>query len=235
MLELPDPWQGPRTYAEDFYSGGDRIGGDSNPHHFGGEIQDMDMFLTPGVLTPAEPDSAEPQVLDEHEANEDDLLDAESTHPNECNEPTQGVEDLPVPYLEPTVQTEFERDDRPPIPIEILTDEEEEEEEAHVSFVKTMQTVEEKGVDPEQDEESVSHESDDEAESTGDFSEVDEEEMRSGFSVVEEYRENDTFLHVSPTEVIERESTIDATEEDEREDVLIDELASERMSPEVGM
>ena len=224
MLELPDPWQGPRTYAEDFYSGGDRIGGDSNPHHFGGEIQDMDMFLTPGVLTPAEPDSAEPQVLDEHEANEDDLLDAESTHPNECNEPTQGVEnDLPVPHLEPT----------PSILIEILTDEEEEE--PHVSFVKTVQTVEEKGVDPEQDEESVSHESDDEAESTGDFSEVDEEEMRSGFSVVEEYRENDTFLHVSPTEVIERESTIDATEEDEREDVLIDELASERMSPEVGM
>ena len=46
-----------------------------------------------------------------------------------------------------------------------------------------------------------------------------------------EYGENNKFPHVSPTEVIERESTIDATEEDEREDVLIDELASERMPP----
>ena len=49
------------------------------------------MFLTPGVLTPAELDSAEPQALDEHEANEDDLLDAESTHLNECNEPTRMI------------------------------------------------------------------------------------------------------------------------------------------------
>jgi len=37
-VEIPDPWSGPRTYAEDFYSGGDVIlprGQKVDPSHLG--------------------------------------------------------------------------------------------------------------------------------------------------------------------------------------------------------
>ncbi|KAI9508552.1 hypothetical protein F5148DRAFT_1375778 [Russula earlei] len=40
-VELADPWDGPRTYAEDYFSGGDRLAPGLTPNH-----------LTPVVLTP---------------------------------------------------------------------------------------------------------------------------------------------------------------------------------------
>lgn len=32
-MELVDPWEGPRTFAEDYYSGGDRLAPDLTPNH----------------------------------------------------------------------------------------------------------------------------------------------------------------------------------------------------------
>ncbi|KAI0057871.1 hypothetical protein BV25DRAFT_1862761 [Artomyces pyxidatus] len=63
--EVADPWDGPRTYAEDFYSGGDRIspGPEVTPSHLtpnpaspipipGISADDDDFTITPGVLSP---------------------------------------------------------------------------------------------------------------------------------------------------------------------------------------
>lgn len=43
-VEIPDPWEGPRTYAEDFYAGGDirpSPGKQKDASHLGPEDDDL--------------------------------------------------------------------------------------------------------------------------------------------------------------------------------------------------
>ncbi len=59
-IEIRDPWLGPRTYAEDYYSGGPVLplpGTVLDAHHLG--ANDDTEFLTPGVITPAESNERE--------------------------------------------------------------------------------------------------------------------------------------------------------------------------------
>ena len=59
-IEIRDPWLGPRTYAEDFYSGGPVLpspGAALTAHHLG--ANDDAGFLTPDVVTPAESNERE--------------------------------------------------------------------------------------------------------------------------------------------------------------------------------
>ncbi|KAF8967960.1 hypothetical protein BDZ97DRAFT_1802168 [Flammula alnicola] len=61
-VDIPDPWEGPQTYAEDFYSGGDvrtMPGQRIDPALLSGtsDLDDgIDAFLTPGALTPNQSD-----------------------------------------------------------------------------------------------------------------------------------------------------------------------------------
>lgn len=48
MVEIPDPWAGPKTYAEDYYAGGDinLVPGQSvDPNHLGEEDEDPNQFI----------------------------------------------------------------------------------------------------------------------------------------------------------------------------------------------
>lgn len=59
-VEIQDPWTGPQTYAEDYYSGGDVRTTPDVPidpallSGTGGVEDDIDTFLTPGALTPSQ-------------------------------------------------------------------------------------------------------------------------------------------------------------------------------------
>ena len=70
-IEIRDPWLGPQTYAEDFYSGGPVLplpGAALTAHHLG--ANDDAGFLTPDVVTPAESNERE-SLADEEQ---DDLF-----------------------------------------------------------------------------------------------------------------------------------------------------------------
>ncbi|EEB89657.1 hypothetical protein MPER_12224, partial [Moniliophthora perniciosa FA553] len=60
-VDLRDPWVGPHTYAEDFYSGGDLHAdpdGSVNPDRLNeNDGSDISAFLTPGIITPNEPEN----------------------------------------------------------------------------------------------------------------------------------------------------------------------------------
>ncbi|EPQ55066.1 hypothetical protein GLOTRDRAFT_138766 [Gloeophyllum trabeum ATCC 11539] len=67
--DVPDPWEGPRTYAEDFYSGGDRL----DPHEpsnltpplaTAGDEEEGGMVLTPDVGEEDEGEEPEHEVID---------------------------------------------------------------------------------------------------------------------------------------------------------------------------
>ncbi|KAF5322103.1 hypothetical protein D9619_001977 [Psilocybe cf. subviscida] len=77
-VEIPDPWQGPQTYAQDYYSGGvngalptDRI--DPALLSVTGEIDDgYSSFLTPFTLTPSHPVDTEGEDNEEDEGEDHD-------------------------------------------------------------------------------------------------------------------------------------------------------------------
>lgn len=72
-IEIRDPWLGPQTYAEDFYSGGPVLpspGAALTAHHLG--ANDDAGFLTPDVVTPAE--------SNEREASGDEEQDDRVSH-----------------------------------------------------------------------------------------------------------------------------------------------------------
>ena len=77
-VQLVDKWDGPRTYAEDFYAGGDlppdvarlRTPSHLTPAHTPrAETDDMAEFLTPGVLTPKSPPAELASDTDVEEAD----------------------------------------------------------------------------------------------------------------------------------------------------------------------
>ncbi|KAK1234246.1 hypothetical protein PQX77_002553 [Marasmius sp. AFHP31] len=56
-VELQDAWDGPRKYAEDFYSGGDNLSPKDtlDPHRLNENDRiDIGAFLTPGIITPSD-------------------------------------------------------------------------------------------------------------------------------------------------------------------------------------
>ncbi|ESK97309.1 hypothetical protein Moror_17740 [Moniliophthora roreri MCA 2997] len=60
-VDIRDPWAGPHTYAEDFYSGGDLradTDGSVNPDRLNeNDGSDISAFLTPGIITPNDPEN----------------------------------------------------------------------------------------------------------------------------------------------------------------------------------
>lgn len=74
-VQLTDKWDGPRTYAEDFYAGGDMppmLASHRTPSHLtpGGTpsaVEDVE-FITPGVLTPESPPAKTEAFELEHDA-----------------------------------------------------------------------------------------------------------------------------------------------------------------------
>jgi hypothetical protein len=76
-IDLPDPWTGPRTYAEDFYSGGDTFDPAASPSHLTPR-DDTDAFLTPArdVTPPSRGRVVSPlpnEVIDIDQNDDDDL------------------------------------------------------------------------------------------------------------------------------------------------------------------
>ena len=93
-VELSDPWSGPQTYAEDFYSGGDIRDDPSrlSPSWLtpGGTSQDEDgvgMVLTPGVVSITPSPVASPHaVRDAEDADDvDERVDEVAEHPTSLN------------------------------------------------------------------------------------------------------------------------------------------------------
>jgi hypothetical protein len=85
LPDISDPWKGPQTFAEDFYSGGDIREGDldptvspSNLTPFREERGNLATLLTPGLVTPAESTSITPAQLSPHhevtDVDDDDVL-----------------------------------------------------------------------------------------------------------------------------------------------------------------
>ncbi|KAK7045545.1 hypothetical protein VNI00_007377 [Paramarasmius palmivorus] len=60
-VDIRDPWVGPQTYAEDFYSGGDLqsdMDGPLDPDRLNeNDGSDISAFLTPGIITPNDPET----------------------------------------------------------------------------------------------------------------------------------------------------------------------------------
>jgi hypothetical protein len=100
-VSIRDPWAGPQTYAEDYYSGGDSFlkPAISDPHFLGNE--DITDFLTPGVLTPAKSSTpgrlaSETPVIeleDDEDLQEGDSPPALDEQEGSYEEFTSGLED----------------------------------------------------------------------------------------------------------------------------------------------
>ena len=79
-VEITDPWSGPRTYAEDFYSGGDVTGDPSflTPSHLTPaattprDEDDVGMVLTPGVAASPSPSAESPRSMVDIDELEDE-------------------------------------------------------------------------------------------------------------------------------------------------------------------
>lgn len=50
-MEIVDPWDAPRTFAEDYYSGGDRLALDSTPNHLTPIARSPASAIVLGLLT----------------------------------------------------------------------------------------------------------------------------------------------------------------------------------------
>ncbi|KAJ8076612.1 hypothetical protein PM082_001035 [Marasmius tenuissimus] len=111
-VELQDAWDGPRKYAEDFYSGGDNLSlmDTLDPHRLNeNDRSDIVAFLTPGIITPSDsasevvsqpsrhlPTSPPQQEYLEFSDLEDESLFAEGDR-GESDE--EVVEVLPTPHV----------------------------------------------------------------------------------------------------------------------------------------
>ncbi|KAJ3724417.1 hypothetical protein C8R42DRAFT_449806 [Lentinula raphanica] len=144
-LSLPDVWEGPQTYAEDYYSGGDVVHADDFPasadflteHDDFERATDPGFFLTPGLLTPNGDNAVSPALSDQekaaiqsssgHEIPTELLNDIDDGNVEQFNENS----DSPLPGSSPML-TYPELDDEQnqsvydqPSPVIILSDEEE--------------------------------------------------------------------------------------------------------------
>lgn len=101
-VELPDKWSGPRTYAEDFYAGGDQPAEllstltpfnltpvASTPE----EDDKADLVITPGLLTPS-PESRENSISPAAEYNANDI---EAEFDNATDAPQEGTPTFRMP------------------------------------------------------------------------------------------------------------------------------------------
>ncbi|KAJ3936985.1 MAG: hypothetical protein NXY57DRAFT_34481 [Lentinula lateritia] len=145
-LILPDIWEGPQTYAEDYYSGGDvmhdsvfPLSADAlNEHDVNEKASDSGFFLTPGLLTPNGFNVSSPAASDEEQvavpSSEEktklpqllqDIHDENGKAHNErSHSPLPGSSPLPT---SPEFDPEDQHVNNQPSPVFILSDEEEQE------------------------------------------------------------------------------------------------------------
>ncbi|KAH7875383.1 uncharacterized protein C8R40DRAFT_203124 [Lentinula edodes] len=145
-LSLPDIWEGPQTYAEDYYSGGDvmhdsvfPLSADAlNEHDVNEKASDSGFFLTPGLLTPNGFNVSSPAASDEEQVAVpsskektkspqllQDIHDENGKAYNErSNSPLPGSSPLP---MSPEFDPEDQYVNNQPSPVYILSDEEEQE------------------------------------------------------------------------------------------------------------
>ena len=107
-IEIRDPWLGPQTYAEDFYSGGPVLpspGAALTAHHLG--ANDDAGFLTPDVVTPAESNERETSGDEEQDDRVSHMPHLEFVHGHDAPEAIAAYD----------VTMESDKDDNPP-PVE---------------------------------------------------------------------------------------------------------------------
>ncbi|TFK44886.1 hypothetical protein BDQ12DRAFT_673754 [Crucibulum laeve] len=89
-VDIPDPWYGPQTYAEDYYAGG-TVRAPINAHQLG--ANDYDGFLTPDVRTPLElQEEEEGGEYEEYEEEQDNLDEAEDESEEQETMPSKVVQ-----------------------------------------------------------------------------------------------------------------------------------------------
>ncbi|EDR08877.1 uncharacterized protein LACBIDRAFT_296395 [Laccaria bicolor S238N-H82] len=114
-VELPDPWEGPQTYAEDFYAGGDaRVAHAHHPNPHFLEEPDVDEIHEEDVIQPADKDTSFPS----HSASDPEVFLAIEI-PNPWEGPETYAEDyyaggdlslVPGPSVDPNYLGEEDED-----------------------------------------------------------------------------------------------------------------------------
>ncbi|KAF8653305.1 hypothetical protein AX16_004005 [Volvariella volvacea WC 439] len=107
--DIHDPWEGPRTYAQDYYSGGEIRTTANQPltADYLGSNDEVDAFLTPGVVTPVANDRGSPE---EGERDVDEENYEEHPERGESEEEDEQYEDATPP---PTQFTSYQRPNHP--------------------------------------------------------------------------------------------------------------------------